>query len=263
MRVGVDRDVVHGLAAPVLAPDVRDVRHLGHGVEADVALEREVDVVVAFRLELALRHDLVGRELGSPNPSGMRVFCGLSTKLPAAARRREVVERRVRDRPDAADERAAAEPVRTAVHEVVEDARRGAHGGLAVAEHVPRQTDARGIRPHRVVVVPAVFLAAVRVGRVIREPVRPLPVGDRADARHDRADERAVEEHVREPRVNGRLVGRRAGLIARHARLASRRVEHRLVGRRPQARVEARVLVAGLVDRAVVLHAEAVVQRQP
>ena len=85
---------------PEVAPEVADPGHLGDGVEADVALERDVGLVVLFRFELALRHLVaVQRQRESSRQVGLlRCFRELRARLANSVESSSVALRIVRVR---------------------------------------------------------------------------------------------------------------------------------------------------------------------
>ncbi len=243
LAIHVERQPVDVDLPALVAREHAHIRYLGYRFEADVPLERDVEVV-RFRQRLLVpgrRHvdgvfDQIrlrrGRDVAEPRPPYL-----LLARYGAAAR-----------------ERIAAAVARRS-GEVVEDAPRAAQRGFAVAEHVPGKPDSRRVHEVRECEVGTFLLARNAAGLD--------PVDLAAGARDEVAGRRRRQEHRREGRVNRPLVGRRALLTAGNAGRADQSIHTSGLVPSPLIGEKAAVHVVEFKVGAAVLNAEAEVEGQP
>ena len=267
-RVRVDGRVVHqvgGIAVHVqrqlvdvdepagLTREVPHIGDLGHGLEADILLERHVDVVRLGEglFEVGQRHvDGILHEPG-PERRGVRNIVERGPSDLVAARHRTAAgEGGI---PAIAGTAGSAGAVRS--REVIEDPERAAQRGLRISGEIPGKPDPRRGRKIRE--------REVRGRLLAREAARSDAVNLVTAVRHDVPVEGAGQQHARVGGIDGPLQSRRARLIAGTAVHAYQAEDPRGLRRIPAIGEEASVHVVDFEVRAAVLQPHPVINRQP
>ena len=252
VRVRIDRHVVRRLGLDIVPPEVADIGHFHDRVETDIALERDVGLIVSARLERP-RLDVVAVERGVEDERDARTL-RRNREVAALHEPGNVGDRGVEDLSGDRNLRTAVVwVVKAATGEVVEHPGRAANRGLPVPGHVPGESEARTVRHVFQTVVFALLLA--------REPAHKEAVGDTAGPRHDRPGE-GLRHDLTGDGILRRAICRCARLVAGDAGQTIRHEQHPGLRWVVERRVESRVVAANLVHRSRVGESDAVVQRQ-